>query len=391
MAAIAIGFLAFALLIFSIGSVSALFLWSLTQASAIFHSQSFLIYLLPLFGLLTGWVYQRFHAKIHNTTKILHQTHDEEALIPFLTGFLIVIFTVLSHLFGASVGRESTAVQFGASLGDFWRDLFSQKLSRWSQARQVFVRAGMAAGFGSVFGIPWAGAVFALEVTPSRRWPLRHLPVCLLASFGAHYVALAWGAHHKIYPAFPTLSWNWLLICKWVGLGIAFGLMARLFLFALHMVEKVSARVPKIWLRPALGGLFVMVICLCLQTQRYNGLGLPLIDDAMTTGVQTWDFAWKSLLTAISSGSGLKGGEVTPLMAIGSSFGFVLAGFLNLPSLYAACLGLISVFAACAHIPWTGAVMAWELFGAEAFLPTFVACWIARRVLGLHSLYIAKD
>jgi H+/Cl- antiporter ClcA len=78
-------------------------------------------------------------------------------------------------------------------------------------------------------------------------------------------------------------------------------------------------------------------------------------------------------------------------MAIGSSLGFVLAGFLHLPTLYAACLGLITVFAACAHIPWTGAVMAWELFGFEAFLPTFVTCWIARRVLGLYSLYITKD
>ena len=78
-------------------------------------------------------------------------------------------------------------------------------------------------------------------------------------------------------------------------------------------------------------------------------------------------------------------------MAVGSSLGFVLAGFLRLPTLYAACVGLVTVFAAAAHIPWTGAVMAWELFGFEAFLPTFVICWIARRTLGLYSLYITKD
>jgi len=145
------------------------------------------------------------------------------------------------------------------------------------------------------------------------------------------------------------------------------------------------------WLRPAIGGSLIVLLTTFLGSHRYNGLGLELIQDSLTSGIQSIDFIWKSTFTIISSASGLKGGEVTPLMAIGASLGATLSSWLALPSAYAASLGLVSVFASCAHIQWTGAIMAWELFGFEAFLPAFVVCWVARRVVGPRGLYITID
>lgn len=392
MAAILIGLFCFILVILSVGSVSALFLFLLEKASDFFLAHTHLILLLPLLGLVTGVAYWIFGKKIPSTKKILHELSGEGlALRPFVTAGMIFTFTILSQVFGASTGRESTAVQFGAALGDFWRDVFAKKLKSLRFSRQAYLRSGLAAGFGAVFGVPWAGTLFALEVTPNRRWAFRYLPLCWISSFGAHWTALWWGAHHKIYPPFPVLHADLLLIAKWTCLGIAFGLMAKAFVFLLQSFEKyVFGRIPFPWLRPAVGGVLVMALTLLFKDPRYNGLGVPLISEALNGQVKNLDFVWKSLFTLLSSSSGLKGGEVTPLMAVGASLGAVLAPWLSLPMVYSAGLGLVAVFASASHIPWTGALMAWEFFGFEAFLPAFVVCWFGRRVLGLHGLFASR-
>ncbi|HEY8269468.1 MAG TPA: chloride channel protein [Pseudobdellovibrionaceae bacterium] len=392
MSAILFGLLCFIFVIMSVGSLAALFLFLLEQTSQFFLSHDHLVLLLPLLGIVTGFTYWLFGKKLPTTKKILHGVEDQHALIPFLTALLIFFFTVVSQLVGASTGRESSAVQFGAALGDFWREIFDKKLKPLRFSRQAFIRSGLAAGFGAVFGVPWAGTLFALEATPSRRWSLRYLPLCWISSFGAHWIALWWGAHHKVYPVFPALPWNLLLIAKWSCLGIAFGVLAKVFVVLMQYSEKtIFGRISWPWLRPFVGGLAVAALTLMMKETRYNGLGVPLIDAALTSGVQTFDFAWKSLFTILSSASGLKGGEVTPLMAIGATFGVTISHWVALPSLYAASLGLVGVFASASHIPWTGAVMAWEFFGFEAFLPTFIICWLGRRVLGLHGLFSMKE
>jgi H+/Cl- antiporter ClcA len=322
----------------------------------------------------------------------LHHAHREDARIPLQTGFLIFLFTILSQLFGASTGRESSAVQFGAAIAEFWLDLLEKSKKSVYFSRQAFVRVGLAAGFGAVFGVPWAGTFFALEVTPGRRWPFRYLLLCWISSFGAHWTALWWGTHHKIYPMLEALNWDLVLILKWIGLGFAFGMSARIFVIFLRFLEgRVFYRVPWPWLKPAVGATLVAVLTLGLNSTRYNGLGVNLIDASFHSTVSYFDFAWKGLFTLLSSASGLKGGEVTPLMAMGALLGTSLSGFLLLPSIYATSLGLVGIFAASAHIPWTGAVMAWELFGFEAFLPAFVVCWVGSRFVGPQGLFTINE
>lgn len=392
MTSILISLLCFAFIIFSIGSASALFLSSLGKAAQLFFTHDFLVLWLPILGLLTGLTYWYFGKKIPSAQKVLHQAHESKAAIPFLTAFFIFLFTILSHLFGASTGRESTAVQFGAALADFWRKIFEKFFRILPFSRQAFVRTGLAAGFGAVFGVPWAGALFALEVTPQRRWPLRYLPLCWMASFGAHWTALWWGTRHRQYPPLEVLVWNLNLALKWLCLGIAFGLAAKLFIICIQNIERhFFRRFFPPWLRPAIGGVLIAALTLWFHDTRYNGLGLQLIEASFSSTIHTFDFAWKGLFTVLSSASGLKGGEVTPLMAIGSTLGAFLAGWLAVPVTYAASLGLVSVFASSAHIPWTGAVMAWEFFGFEAFLPTFVVCWFARRAVGLNGLFNVSE
>lgn len=392
MPSILIGLLFFIFVIFMVGSVSAAFLSLMSQAQSVFLLHPAIVWALPLIGLCTGLAYARWGRTVPSTSRILHRAHDEAPFIPFVAAAFIFCFTILSQCFGASTGRESTAVQFGAALAESVRDVWVRLSARWKMtpgfSRESFIRCGLAAGFAAVFGVPWAGAVFALESTAGKKWNFRFAPLTIVSAFGAHSVATAWGATHKAYAPFAAISWDWKLGLRWIAFGLAFGIAARAFLQALRLMEHSFTRVPWPSLRPAVGGLFIALgTAVIFRSTRYNGLGLPLIDAAFTGSVEPLDFVWKCLFTVVSTGSGLRGGEVTPLMAAGASLGAVLADSFATPIAYGASLGLVSVFAAAAHIPWTGAVMAWEFFGFEAFLPTFVVCFIARQLVGRRGLF----
>lgn len=93
------------------------------------------------------------------------------------------------------------------------------------------------------------------------------------------------------------------------------------------------------------------------------------------------------MFTAIALGTGFVGGEVTPLFVIGGTLGSALADPLGLSPVTATALGLVAVFGAAAHVPFTCAVMAVELFGAHALVPAVVVCVVARVVAGGESIY----
>jgi H+/Cl- antiporter ClcA len=93
---------------------------------------------------------------------------------------MVLVGTVLTHLFGGSAGREGTAVQMGASLAD----AIAHRL-RVPPRRRQLLAAGVAGGFGSVFGTPIAGAVFGLEFVVLGRIEYDALVPALVASSSA--------------------------------------------------------------------------------------------------------------------------------------------------------------------------------------------------------------
>ena len=372
------------------GSASALFLWALDWATRTREAHPALIWGLPIAGGVVGWVYLKWGQSVEAGNNLLiDEIHNPNLIVPLRMAPLILVSTVVSHLFGASVGREGTAVQMGGSLADQLSRVFKLDVA----TRRLVLMAGVSAGFAAVFGTPVAGAVFALEVLagPTHRMRWWALPSCLVAAFAADHVGLWWGVQHTVYSAgsLPGVT-AWALVCVALAGGV-FGLTGRVFAWSTHAL---SARVRQ-WivyapLRPVIGGALVTALVVWGQADRYIGLGIPVIVQAFEQPLAPWDFAAKGLMTVGSLGFGFKGGEVTPLFFIGATLGNALAPVLDQPLGLMAAIGFVAVFAGAANTPLACTLMAMELFGWQIGTFAAVACFVSYFFSGQISIYKAQ-
>jgi H+/Cl- antiporter ClcA len=258
-------------------------------------------------------------------------------------------------------------------------------------SRRRLAIAALSGGFGSVFGVPFAGAVFGLEVQFAWRLRFRHALTSVVASFVGDFVARQLGLRHSSYARF-VMSYS---IRGWFSVilvGVCAGLCAMAFIEANHGLRRLLAQyVLQPGVRLAIGGAIVVLGVLLVGTRAYIGLSLPLIDIALAGGaIATGAFALKLLFTVVTLGSGFPGGEVTPLFCVGSCLGAALAGPLHVAPTLLAPLGFVAVFAAASHTPLACSVLAVEMFGWGVAAPALAACAVASLICGRRSIYGAQ-
>ena len=370
------------------GTASAFFLFGLEWVTDVRLAHPWLIALLPLAGFAVAWVYLvHGNGSDAGNNLIIDEIHDPKKAVPLRMAPLVLAGTWISHLFGASVGREGTAVQMGGALADQLSRLFK----RSPFDRRLFLMAGMSAGFASVFGTPLAGALFGLEVLAIGRLRTDALLPCVTAAVVADRVALLWGVHHTAYPIPEFPSVTLLVLISVVLAGLCFGGAGRLFAAAVHGGTAAFRRlVPYAPLRALAGGAVIALACFLFSAQRYAGLGIPGIVAAFHGPVPAYDFAAKGGFTIAALVSGFKGGEVTPLFYIGATLGNALAPLLHLPFAFVAGLGFVAVFAGAANVPIACTVMAMELFGSGIGLFAGIACVASYLVSGHAGIYRAQ-
>jgi len=382
-----------------VGSASAFFLWSLDALTRLRFDHPWLLYLLPLAGTLIGWTYHRYgQSAAAGNNLIIDEIHQPGAGIPRRMAPLILIGTLATHLFGGSAGREGTAVQMGGSIAS----AIGRFLKIDAGSMRMLLMAGVAAGFGSIFGTPIAGAVFALEVLVIGRMQYDALIPCFIASLTAHWTCGAWGIAHTQYhvAVIPPGEYpNLWLFGKVILAAIAFGLVGGFFAWSCHRLSKLFQRlIPHAALQPAVGGLILIGLYWLVGTPDYLGLGiLGNRPDAITlpamftnADIPASAWIWKLVFTAVTLGAGFKGGEVTPLFFIGAALGNALAVAMGAPVDLFAAIGLVAIFAGATNTPLASTLMGMELFGAENGLYLATACIIAYRFSGHKGIYTAQ-
>jgi H+/Cl- antiporter ClcA len=372
------------------GLAVALFLAALDWATRTRLTHPWLLWLLPVAGLATGLVYLQIGGRASGGNNlILDEIHEPTAWVPRRMAPLIFVGTVVSVLFGASVGREGTALQMSGSITDLFARVFHVRPAD----RRILLISALAGGFGAVFGVPVAGCVFALEIQSVGRMRYDALVPALTASLVGDLVVRHFGVLKGAYPTLGPVTVNPALVAKVAVAGLAFGLAALVFAELIHGVRRVFESTP-LWppLRPFVGGLMIVALTYLVGSRAYLGLSVPLIDQSLAggIGVVTFAFAFKLIFTSISLGAGFPGGEVTPLFVIGATLGVTLGRLLGVPVELMAAVGFVAVFAGAANVPITCTIMGAELFGVHAIVLFAVACVVSYVFSAHRGIYSSQ-
>jgi H+/Cl- antiporter ClcA len=367
------------------GLTATVFLYLLTVATHYRQQNPSIIWALPLAGLFIGWIYHRHGQDVlPGTNLILDEIHEPKNTVPVKMAPLILFSTLITHLFGGSAGREGTAVQMSASLADQLPRFF--KIS--NQDRKFFLIAGAGAGFGAAIGAPVAGIFFGMEVIRIGRLKITALLECLIASALAFGVTKLLHAPHSVYTKYTGESFQLKALLYCVLASFAFAFAARFFVACTHLVEKIQKRfIKKSIFRPLVGGALLVMLYKFLSLERYSGLGIEVIQQSFTQAQPWFDPLLKVFLTALTIGSGFKGGEFIPLVFIGATLGSALAGFDPSFVILLSGVGFAAVFGAASNTPVACSFMAIEIFGVAIAPYAILTCFLTYFLSGQITIY----
>ncbi|MBE6787924.1 MAG: chloride channel protein [Ruminococcaceae bacterium] len=375
------------------GIIGAGFSFLITFVTKLRLSHGWIICLLPVASLSIVFIYQKLGIQGMGTNDVL-QSADKENLISAKLPLGIFVTSAISHVLGASVGREGAALQIGGGAATF----FAQKFGLTEPQRQILVRAGMSAVFAAVFGTPLTAFLFALEIVYVGVIHLKSVIPCFITAFSGYFTARLLGAHPERFHLSALPSFSLATVFEIFILTVLVAVLCIGFCHLLHHGEKFAKKVIKnSYLRIAIGGAIILAFTVFIGTQDYNGAGIQVIErifegdkDPASISFSPEAFLLKLIFTAVCVSAGFKGGEIVPTLFIGATFGALVASFGSLPCEFGAALGMVLLFSGVTNCPLASIALGFELFsgvGFWYFVPSVLLCFV---LSGKSSLYSAQ-
>ncbi len=368
------------------GVVGAVFHTAVHGADTLFLKYDYLVFLMPVGGLLIVWLYKKTNMlRNRGTDSIIDSIRSHDG-VPFIISPLIFVSTAVTHLFGGSAGREGAALQLGGSIGTAIGKLFKTE----KRFMHIVIMCGMSAVFSALFGTPVTAAFFALGISSIGHMYYPGIVPCLISSISAYIVVMMFGLEPTSFQILLVPEVTTVNMLRTILIAVLCAELSIIFCTVMHY----TARYMRIWfknpyLRIAVGGAAIIALTYLSGTRDYNGSGMDVITRAVTFAHidNGWAWALKIAFTAITIGSGFKGGEIVPTFFIGSTFGCFIAGLIGLPPGFGAALGLISMFCGVLNCPIASIILSVELFGAQGFILFAIAAGVAYMMSGYYGLY----
>ena len=370
------------------GLAGAAFAWCVSYATAMRTSHPWLLFCMPLAGLIIVACYRA--AGMGNdsgTNQIIASVRGAERP-PLRLAPLIFAGSVLTHLTGGSAGREGAALQIGGSISAG----IGRLLRLGEENVNTIIQCGMAGLFSALFGTPLTATVFSLEVVDVGHLQYAALFPCLLSALVADAIPRSLGlpAEHYYLQGLPQLSPTALLLCG--ALAALAALVSIAFCVLMHETGRLYKKyIPNQYLRALAGAALVIAFTMAEGSGDYNGAGGGVIELALEGEVHVpWAFLLKMLFTALTLGAGFRGGEIVPTLFIGSTFGCAAGPLLGLDPAFGAAISMIALFCGVVNCPIASIFLAIELFGGEGLLFFALACALSFLLSGNYSLYSSQ-
>ena len=345
-----------------VGAVAALFARAIVWATAFRKANPQILYGLPLAGVFIVYYYRLLGAKEpKGTNRVITAIRSGER-VPLVMTPLIIVASVITHLFGGSAGREGAALQVGGSMGNALGRLFRFP----KEDRPILIMCGMSASFSALFGTPMAATILAMEISTVGFM----MVVQNMAKFS------------------PVMGLRTMLFALFASLA------AILFVVMMHAEKRLFAQyIKNPYLRALFGGLLIVMLTLLVGSQTYNGTGSDIIAKCVTEPefrMPAYGFFLKIMLTAITLAVGFQGGEIVPSLFIGATFGNAFGPLFGMSGSLGAAIGMACVFSGVTNCPVASMLICFEMFGFDTAPYIMLSVAIAYIFSGNFGIYAAQ-
>ncbi len=358
---------------------------SVELVTKIREQNGWLVYFLCLAGLLSVLVFKALKCEEMGTNQVIESASDKPKVTAKLAP-AVFVGSVLSHLFGASVGREGAALQLGGGMAAFLNRVFKFD----DDEGKIMFYSAMAGMFSSVFLMPITAVLFSLEVVCAFKIKPRAILPCILSSFAAYGLSRLLGSTPEKFTVTSIPEISAALVFKTMLLSLCAAAVGVGFCLLLKYGKILSKKLFKnAYLRIFVGGLLITTLTLLIGNSTYNGAGMHTIFSVFE-GEQIGVFAFllKMLFTVISVSAGFKGGEIVPSLFIGCALGFTLSMLLSLPVGFCAMICMVALFVSVTNCPLPTIALGFELFsgvGVGYVILAVIICFAVSGKIGLYS------
>jgi len=308
-------------------------------------------------------------------------THIEEHLLDFKSVLLKTVASIVSLVFGFSLGKQGTIVYLGGAIGSY----FGYHMQQSTEDIKTLIGCGVSGMISGIFGMPLLGIVLVNEVIIKERQFKRTIYISLTA-----IITFLMNRHLFKTDGFISLfKENDLLLefdlPRLIVFGIFTGSIALLYNTSIKKLPK-SFLNKRPFLMPIMVGVFITSLGLksqWLYSMHFDSLEFLFFEEQVSF-LLVFIFI-KILITGMSYNFGGYGGVFLPGIIIGAVLGrifFLLSGYANGPTNMI--IAIAGVFAGFSGGPFAGIVLGFSLSGYDLSL------LIPISIVSFISYYIVK-